>query len=543
MRICAVIPAYNHYVRLPEIIAAFRAQDVPVYVVDDGNREEIRRHLRKLHDPEQGVSVLRLEKNSGKGAAVLSGADRAYRDGYTHFFQIDADGQHDIAAVGRAMRVASSHPESVVSGQAVYDRTAPLGRRMGRWITHIWVWIETLSFCIKDSMCGFRIYPIEAVRRVQAGARLGRRMDFDTDILVRLCWAGVPILNFPVSVRYDPENVSNFRAFKDNCAISWMHTRLVFTAILRRFKSLLCRCSKPRTLKWAEFSERGIYWGMKSLALICRWTPRFLQNLLLFPVILYFFLTGRKQREASYDYLGLVLPHRPGLLDGLRHFMNFGRRALDVFLAWTGGVDKSRLRIVTPEAFEALGQSESGGLLLISHYGNVEITRPLLDTQFQDRLMVLVHTLHAEKYNRLLAEGNEGQPKNMMQVTDFGVETIFKLQDAIEKGMWVAIAGDRTPVKNDKAVTRVPFLGKDAAFPDGPWILASLLQCPVYTLYCVRDGTAYNAHLELFSKCITLPRKQRKPLLQEMISRYAAVLASHCRKDPYQWYNFYDFWA
>jgi hypothetical protein len=121
----------------------------------------------------------------------------------------------------------------------MYDESAPKSRKFGRYITHFWVWVETFSFDIADSMCGYRIYPLEPVARIMAATRIGARMDFDTEIAVRLHWRGVPIVNIPTRVIYPQGNVSNFEMLRDNIRISWMHTRLALQAPFRVLWKLL----------------------------------------------------------------------------------------------------------------------------------------------------------------------------------------------------------------------------------------------------------------------------------------------------------------
>jgi hypothetical protein len=109
----------------------------------------------------------------------------------------------------------------------------PKSRLFARYITHVWVWIETLSFTIRDSMCGFRVYPLAPVIQLADRVRLGRRMDFDPEILVRLHWDGHRIISQPTKVAYPVCGQSHFRLWRDNCLISWMHTRLVFGMLWR----------------------------------------------------------------------------------------------------------------------------------------------------------------------------------------------------------------------------------------------------------------------------------------------------------------------
>jgi glycosyltransferase involved in cell wall biosynthesis len=232
MRLCAIIPSYRHSARLPALSAALHDLCDGVLIVDDGNEEPARSAIAALHAPEHGIDVLRRPENGGKGAAMMTGFREALARGYTHALQIDADGQHDIADVPKFIAAARARADALICGQAMYDASAPKSRKFGRYITHFWVWVETMSFDIADSMCGFRIYPLAAVAKI-IKAHIGARMDFDTEIAVRLHWARTPVVNMPTMVIYPDGNTSNFRMLADNVRISLMHTRLALQAPFR----------------------------------------------------------------------------------------------------------------------------------------------------------------------------------------------------------------------------------------------------------------------------------------------------------------------
>ena len=115
----------------------------------------------------------------------------------------------------------------------MYDASVPKGRLYGRYITHVWVWINTLSFEIRDSMCGFRVDPLKVTVAVLDGANIGRRMDFDIEVLVRLVWRGLRLVNLPTRVTYPLDGISHFKALRDNVLISRMHARLFFGMLVR----------------------------------------------------------------------------------------------------------------------------------------------------------------------------------------------------------------------------------------------------------------------------------------------------------------------
>lgn len=236
-----LIPVYDHEHAIGAMLDGVLASGQPCLLVDDGSGVACAKVLDALAARHAGVvSLLRLPANQGKGSAVLAGFAWAADHGYSHVLQIDADGQHDVADIPRFLALAAQHPREIVSGAPIYDDSVPKGRLYGRYLTHVWVWINTLSPRIRDSMCGFRVYPLPPVLALMASEPIGRRMDFDIEIIVRLFWRGVGVHNLATRVTYPSDGVSHFDVWRDNVRISRMHARLFF-GMLRRLPRLLRR--------------------------------------------------------------------------------------------------------------------------------------------------------------------------------------------------------------------------------------------------------------------------------------------------------------
>ncbi|UUT19400.1 glycosyltransferase family 2 protein [Pseudomonas sp. T8] len=229
---CAVIPVYNHEAAVPAVVDALLASGLPCVLVDDASSPACAAVLEQLAEREQ-VFLVKLAVNQGKGGAVMAGLREASRLGFSHALQVDADGQHDLRDVDNFIATSRTHPEALVCGYPQYDASVPKGRFYARYLTHVWVWINTLSLQIPDSMCGFRVYPLPPVLALIDSVKIGRRMDFDTDILVRLSWRNQPMRWLPTQVRYPVDGLSHFRLFHDNLLISSMHARLFFGMLLR----------------------------------------------------------------------------------------------------------------------------------------------------------------------------------------------------------------------------------------------------------------------------------------------------------------------
>jgi predicted LPLAT superfamily acyltransferase len=372
-------------------------------------------------------------------------------------------------------------------------------------------------------------------------------MDFDTEIMVQLFWRGVPVVQVPVTVIYPEANISNFRLFRDNMLITRMHTRLVFT-MLWRLPSIL-RNRPPGWVSpkhWALIEERGAYWGIKLLSLVYALLGRRGCLALMWPVVAYFHLTGGRVRSYSMGYLRRVHAQLglapPTWRDGLRHYMNFAIKALDAFIAWSTPQQLGPVAVVGADELDRLASEGKGVLLIVSHLGNSELSRASLSERFQRNINVLVYTQHAALYNRIVKAIRPDVEEHTIQVTDVGPATAIYLRERIERGEWIAIAGDRTPLTGEARTSQVTFLGDKASFSHGPYVLAALMNCPIYLMFCLRERDGYTVYFEHFADCIELPRRDREHYLAELAARYAQRLEHYCLCAPYQFYNFFDFW-
>jgi glycosyltransferase involved in cell wall biosynthesis len=229
---CVVIPVYNHEHAIGAVVGAIRAQGVPMVLVDDGSGPACADVLKGLSATPE-VVLVRHERNRGKGAAVRTGLYTARERRYTHAVQIDADGQHTVDDVSRFIEEARRHPRAVICGRPTFDASIPRSRYYGRYLTHALVWLETLSFELIDTMCGFRVYPLDATLALLDRTSVGARMDFDTEILVRLYWRGARTRWLATAVRYPLDGVSHYRMFRDNVRMTWLHARLLVGMLVR----------------------------------------------------------------------------------------------------------------------------------------------------------------------------------------------------------------------------------------------------------------------------------------------------------------------
>lgn len=541
IKACAVIPVFNHHISLERIVAALRDCKLPVMLVDDGSDAVTKHTLKKLAAANTEVEILTLPENRGKGAAVLAGFAHVSKQGFTHALQIDADGQHDLADVPAMLALAEQHPLLLISGVPMYDDSVPSVRFYGRYLTHALIWLDTLSLQLRDSMCGLRVYPLAASLALVRRVRIGRRMDFDTDIMTRLYWAGTESLFLPTKVRYPQDGVSHFRMLADNARMTWLHIRL-FLGMLPRIPKLLYRNLMRRRFKhWANIGERGSLFGLRLIGFMDRVLGRYISQAILYPVTLYFFVTHPRARHASREFL-TVAGVPPTLRNNFRHFMQFSISILDKVAAWYA---PSRIKVECPEQ-QLLAEAVAGGrgvLLLSAHLGNLELARALATIIPGLRINALVYSRNARKVNAMLEETSDAYRLNLIEVEEIGADTALMLREKIAAGEVVVIVGDRTPVSEQSPVVEADFMGRPAPFAIGPYVLAQVLECPVYLFFCVQQGRAYTVHIEPFAERIELPRRDRIPAAAVWAGRYARRLSDYAQRFPLQWYNFYDFWS
>ncbi|MCK8088112.1 glycosyltransferase family 2 protein [Vibrio sp. 1CM8B] len=569
---CFLIPCFNHGATMPAVVSSLHHFELPIIIVDDGSELATKQFLAPLADS-PSVTLVTLEQNQGKGGAVKAGIKRAQELGFSHAIQIDADGQHDLEALPALIQASQDKPQRLISGQPVYDESVPKARLYGRYATHIWVWIETLSLSIKDSMCGFRAYPINQTQAVLSKYDVGSRMDFDIEILVRLYWEGCDIDFVETRVIYPENGISHFDALWDNVKISWMHTRLFFgmlprspKLIARHFKSTSAEDGQKQDSStgsnnneseqphWSRTQERGTVLGIKLLLTVYTLLGRGVFNLILRGVMRYYHLTGKRARNASEQYLFQLKAYAeqqnielPAELTSYNHLLSFGHTMLDKLAAWKGDFSADNLTIHGQDQFESMVANNQGVLILGSHLGNIELCRALGRRHSNIKINALVFTEHAERFNSVMKAVNPQSDLNLIQVTSMGPDTAILLQQKLEQGEWIVIVGDRTSTSKESRSVWAEFLGKEAPFPQGPFMLASVLKAPVFLLFGLRDDSQskphFNVYFEHFSDKIELPRKTREQSLQQVVQKYADRLQHYTLKAPLQWYNFFNFWT
>jgi predicted LPLAT superfamily acyltransferase len=264
-------------------------------------------------------------------------------------------------------------------------------------------------------------------------------------------------------------------------------------------------------------------------------------------VLLFYAATQPAARRASLEYLSRlqeahgVLGAAPGWRHWLLHLQSFAETILDKLLAFGGRYPWATLRFEGLPLVERLRASGQGAVLVTAHIGCLELCQAAAGRSPGLKLTVLVHTKHAERFNRLLARLNPDNPVRLLQVTEVNAATAVELARRVDAGEFVAIVGDRVPVSASKTVT-VPFLGHPAPFPVGAYVLASLMRCPLLLLGCVREPAGHVVRFELLAERVELPRRSREAALADHAGQFARRIEALLVRAPYDWFNFFSFW-
>jgi len=299
---------------------------------------------------------------------------------------------------------------------------------------------------------------------------------------------------------------------------------------------------------WSDVREGGAVAGLWVMYALHRVAGRLLVRAMLYPVVACCWLAYPAARRASKEYLANLqhatgaLGREPGARETMRHFLSFADTLLDKMLAVGGRYRFDKLAFVGRAALEAQMNSGRGALLVTAHVGCLEMCQALADAPHL-KLTVLVHTLHAQRFNAVLERLAPGRAVRLLQVTEMTPATAVLLARRIEAGEFVAIAGDRVPVRAGRANSvNVPFLGRLAPFPTGAYVMASLLKCPLVMMGCIRTGDAHEIVFERIADEVFLPRADRLSACAAYATDFAQRLERLLVRAPYEWFNFYSFW-
>jgi len=293
------------------------------------------------------------------------------------------------------------------------------------------------------------------------------------------------------------------------------------------------------TPRWVELPERG----RPALLRLCGWIAihigRWLARLLLYPITLYFVITGNEARTASREYLSRLRGQPARWWHVFRHFHCFAATILDRVYLLKGDFDQFQVSVHEREILHRQIETHRGCILLGSHLGSFEVLRALGVTQQEFPLKVLMDIEHNEQITMFLDSLNQEIAETVI-VPD-RTDTLLRVKESLDAGYLIGILGDRPT--SDGKTARCNFLNAPATFPAGPILLAAMMHCPIVLFFGIyRGGNRYDIYFEKFADDVTLNRERRAEELQIWIQRYVHRLEHYARIAPYNWFNFYPFW-
>ncbi|EJX04674.1 glycosyl transferase, group 2 family protein [gut metagenome] len=272
------------------------------------------------------------------------------------------------------------------------------------------------------------------------------------------------------------------------------------------------------------------------------------------PVLLFYWLSDARLRRVSLDWLSSVnryqpfLEKKPGWIEGLRHLARFADTILDKFLASTGRLQSDALSVENDASFRH-DPSDRGAVVLTSHVGCQELLSAVSGQFTRHEIVVLQHTAHAKNFHTLLNKaGIHRSAIHWIEVSTITPATAMDLAERVEAGAYIIIAGDRVPVGSQKGRTTVTLMGRPAYLPTGGALLALLLHCPLRMMTTTRNPPGkglprYRVRFESIDESPSADRKERAQWLQKAMQTYASALEKELLRSPYDWFNFFDFWA
>lgn len=297
-------------------------------------------------------------------------------------------------------------------------------------------------------------------------------------------------------------------------------------------------------IHWANLNEVSASLGIRSLFLVYKLFGRFPVQLILYPVALWFFIFAKVARRSSCDYLERLYLYSGGTspssswINVYRHIYSFAECILDKLIIWGGKIDDLNYSVNQINEFDNLLEDHKGAIIVVSHLGNLDFCRAIAKFRPDTDLTVLVHTAHAEKFNKLLRDINPDSGLNIIQVSKFSMQDAMLLSEKIQKGGLIAIAGDRIPLSWGNTIP-LSFLGYKAEFPVGSYLLGKTLGCQLLSLMAIKVNGRYEISCKKIADFSDPSNLEPTELIAQ---RFADLLRDGCLRSPFQWFNFYPFW-
>lgn len=521
-----VIPTFNNQGTLKDVVRGVQKITPHILVINDGSTDQTSEILNEI-----SVPYLTHELNLGKGEAIRTALRYAKEQGYNTIITFDADGQHLPEDLETMMAELQNSPDSLVIGSRRMGEEAgavPFSSKFGRQFSNFWIWAETGQW-LEDTQSGFRSYPVNSIPFEGIKAS---RYDFEIEIIVRAIWHHIPVKSLSIGVYYPTpeERISHFHPWVDNARLSKIHSILVTKNILSlvSFGLLFPKQIRPKRRK--EKSGAGILDFMLRL-----FGKRTCYALALFPIIFYY-LFDSSTRKVFREFNGQT-GSTPSRLDrwfpGLINYIYFSLGLIDKLYLAHNPLHKPKITREGPTY-----NITPGSILLGSHMGDWMYCGDGLSKNYPiDSVAVLMDVKHNPNFVKRLGSLKDSKIKIIDSAQD-PINLVLAIREVLDENGVLCLMADRTiPGGVSKSL---PFLGKAAQFPMGPYQLAKVLKKPVYAFVCTKDGmTPSSPYLVEYEK---LWDGEETLASHELASRYVQFLEHQVKKKSAHWFNFYPFW-
>jgi predicted LPLAT superfamily acyltransferase len=289
---------------------------------------------------------------------------------------------------------------------------------------------------------------------------------------------------------------------------------------------------------WLRYRERGSVFAYKFIAQVALTLGRPVARLLLYPICVYYLAFSRTTPRASRKYLAHVLGRPPTLREVFEHHRVFAAALLDRAFLNAGRYDQFDVTCSDPALLQEILHGRKGWLMLGAHIGSFELTRAFAH-KHGFIVNMLMYEVNAQKVASVMEALDKGQARRIIPIGR--LDAMLRAKECLDRGEMIGMLGDRAV--GTERVVRVPFFGENAEFPCGPFLAAAALRVPViFFVALYRGGNRYEVHFERFAEGGKINRRDPAQL-ETWVRRYAERLEHYCRVSPYNWFNFFDFWA
>jgi predicted LPLAT superfamily acyltransferase len=288
---------------------------------------------------------------------------------------------------------------------------------------------------------------------------------------------------------------------------------------------------------WLEQRERSTVAAVRLLVWVALALGRRAGRALLHPICLYYLAFSLRARRASRQYLARALGRVPTLSDVFRHYYTFASVALDRVFFLKGRFAQFDVSIEGEDILRDALAAGEGCLLIGAHIGSFEALRAL----GRDKAVRVNLVMYEDNARNVIAVSKAIDPTLAEAVIPLGsLDSMLRVAQRLERGEWIGVLGDRA--LDREGMVMAPFFGDLAGFPASPFRIAGMLRRPVVLMVGLYlGGNRYHLHFERLIAQDEFAQRDRDAV-QRWVQRYAERLEHHCRKAPYNWFNFYDFW-